>query len=340
MPHFSYEKLTLNLRNPFHLSYGTSDTRDAFILRLEGNAGLGEGTIPPYYRVDPVAMTALWDHLAKQPARLPDDHAEIAAWVGTDGPPAARCAVELALLDRIGRLRGLPLHALLGLPAPRPLATSFTISGEAETMAQQARQARHFSIIKLKLGSGDDVARVAAVRAALPDARLFVDANAGWSRAEALRLVNELNPFNLELIEQPVEKDDIEGMGLVQAATRIPVVADEAAQSLEQVERLAAAGVQGVNLKLMKLGGLLPAVAIANRARELGMRIMLGSMIETSIGATAMAHLIGLAEWLDLDSPLLIGNDPFDGLRYDAAGQVSLPDRPGIGAIARAHASL
>jgi len=162
-----------------------------------------------------------------------------------------------------------------------------------------------------------------------------VDANAGWTRAEALRLVDELAPYNLELIEQPVEKDDIEGMGLVQAATRIPVVADESAQSLEQVERLAAAGVQGVNLKLMKLGGLLPAVSVANRARALGMRIMLGSMIETSIGATAMAHLIGLAEWLDLDTPLLIANDPFDGLRYDSVGQVSLPDRSGIGAVPR-----
>lgn len=335
MPHFRCEKLTLHLRNPFHLSYGVSDTRDAFILRLTGGFGLGEGTIPPYYRVDPGAMLAAWERLAAQPQPLPDDPAEVSEWVGMDGPPAARCAVELALLDRIGRLRGLPLWALLGLPEPQPLATSFTISGEAEDLARQAREASRFQVIKLKLGSGDDVARVAAVRAARPDARLFVDANAGWSRAEALRLVEELAPFNLELIEQPVEKDDIEGMGMVQAATKIPVVADESAQSMQQVERLAAVGVQGINLKLMKLGGLSAATAIARFARQHGLRVMLGSMIETSVGATAMGHLIGLAEWLDLDSPLLISNDPFDGLRYDDSGHVSLPGRPGIGAVER-----
>lgn len=335
MTHFTTEKITLHLRNPFHLSYGVSDTRDAFILRLTDGSGIGEGTIPPYYRVDPGAMLAAWERLAQQAHQLPDDPAEIADWVGVEGPAAARCAVELALFDRIGRLRGLPLWALLGLPEPQPLATSFTISGAADELARQAQEASHFGIIKLKLGSGDDVARVAAARAARPDARLFVDANAGWSRAEALRLVEELAPFNLELIEQPVDKDDIDGMGMVQAATKIPVVADESAQSLAQVERLAAVGVQGVNLKLMKLGGLTTAIAVARFARQHGMRVMLGSMIETSVGATAMAHMIGLAEWLDLDSPLLISNDPFEGLRYDANGQITLPDRAGIGAVER-----
>ena len=124
-------------------------------------------------------------------------------------------------------------------------------------------------------------------------------------------------------------------MGYVQRHVPVPVVADESLQTLADVERLAAAGVRGVNLKLMKLGGLTPGLAVLRRARELGMGIMLGCMVETSIGATAMAHLMGLADWLDLDAPWLVADDPFDGLTYDETGRVHVPDRPGIGVVQR-----
>ncbi|NTU75404.1 MAG: dipeptide epimerase, partial [Anaerolineaceae bacterium] len=134
-----------------------------------------------------------------------------------------------------------------------------------------------------------------------------------------------------EMVEQPLEKHDHEGMGYVQKHTSIPVVADESVQTIEDVEKLAAAGVQGINLKLMKVGGLTPGLHMLRRARELGMRVMLGCMVETSLGTTAMAHLSGLAEWLDLDAPMLITNDPFDGLQYDQHAVVSVPERPGIG---------
>ena len=158
---------------------------------------------------------------------------------------------------------------------------------------------------------------MAAVRAARPDARLFVDANAGWAPADAVERIHALARFNLELVEQPVARDDIEGLGYVQARIPLPVVADESLRSEADLEAIAAAGVRAINLKLMKVGGLSPALRILRRARALGLRVMLGCMIETSIGATAMAHLAGLADWLDLDSPLLVANDPFDGLRYD-----------------------
>ena len=112
-------------------------------------------------------------------------------------------------------------------------------------------------------------------------------------------------------------------------------MADESCQSLADVEALAAAGVRGINLKLMKAGGLGPGVKMLRRACDLGMQVMLGCMIETSVGVTAMAHLAGLADWLDLDGPLLIANDPFDGIRYDEHGVIHLPDRPGIGVVPR-----
>lgn len=335
MTHFTFQKLVLEMRNPFRLSYGVSDTRDAYILRLADEAGLGEGSIPPYYRVDDSAMRATWQRLAEQQRPLPDAVEDIPAWVGDDGPAVARCAVDLALHDRIGRLRGLPLYQLLNLPQPPAMLTSFTVSGDPVTAAREAAEAAHFAIIKIKLGSGDDEAIVAAVRAARPDARLFIDANAGWTQEQALRLLPALERLGVELVEQPLAKDDIAGMGRVQAATRLPVVADEALQSAANLEQLAAVGVRGVNLKLMKLGGLAPALRIARRARELGLSIMLGSMIETSVGVTAMAHLAGLADWLDLDSPLLIANDPFQGIAYSLEGRVRVPDLPGIGAAPR-----
>jgi L-alanine-DL-glutamate epimerase-like enolase superfamily enzyme len=334
MSALSYELLVLNLRNPFRLSYGVSDTRNAYWIRLKDDEGWGEGTIPPYYHVQAGEMTRFWDQAAQNLKPFPDDPDEILAWIAPNGPAPARCALELALYDRIARRQGVPLYQLLGLPKPEPRPTSFTIAIDTpEAMAQMALQIKDYPVIKVKLGSDDDGARLAAIRTARPDARLRVDANAGWTREEAFRYIHELEPFQLEMIEQPLVKNDIEGLGIVQAATSIPIVADESVQTLQDVEQLAAAGVEGINLKIMKAGGLTPALKMLRRAVDLGMKVMLGCMIETSIGTTAMAHLAGQAEWFDLDAPMLITNDPFDGIRYDAHANFMIPDRPGIGAI-------
>jgi len=342
MTRLTWEPITLQLRNPFRISHGTSETRTAHWLRLSGllsaDEGWGEGTIPPYYGVTTESMAAYWAAAAGRAAPWPDDPAGIPAVVGQDGPDPARAALDLALHDRLGRLSGQPLHVLLGLPAPRPLPTSFTLGIDAPAaMAVAAAALTGGSVIKLKLGGADgqDVARVRAVRAARPDVTLYVDANAGWTPDEAIAAVGQMVNLGVTLVEQPVAKGDHAGMGRVQAHCPVPVVADESLQSIEDVDRLAAAGVRGINLKLMKVGGLAPGLAIVRRARELGLGIMLGCMVETSVGATAMAHLMGLADWLDLDAPWLIANDPFDGLTYDDAGRVHVPDRPGIGVIRR-----
>ena len=330
----TWEKLTLRLRNPFAVAYGTSDTRDAFWIRLPADEGWGEGTIPPYYRVDPSAMTQCWSKASEQQEPLPDAIEEIAAWIPADGPAPARCALELALLDRIGKRRGLPLYRLFDLPKPPALPTAFTLSIDTpEAMATMASQIADYPVIKIKLGSdaAGDEARVNAVREARSDARLYIDANAGWTVDEALANLRWLAKYNIELIEQPLPKDRHEEMGRVQRGTSIPVVGDESVQSMEDVEKLAAAGVKGINLKLMKVGGVIEGLRILRRAREHGMRIMLGCMIETSLGITAMAHLAGLADWVDLDAPLLISNDPFTGVVYDRHAGMTVPDRPGIG---------
>jgi L-alanine-DL-glutamate epimerase-like enolase superfamily enzyme len=159
-----------------------------------------------------------------------------------------------------------------------------------------------------------------------------VDANAGWTTIAAQEYLRRFAGYDLEMVEQPLHKDAIEEMGQLQSQTRFPLVADESVQTFADVIRLADAGVSGINVKLMKTGGILPALRIIRAARERGLRVMLGCMVETSLGVTAMAHLTGLADWVDLDAPMLIANDPFDGIRYESAN-VHLPDRPGIGAF-------
>lgn len=331
----TWEKITLRFHNPFHVAYGVSETRDAFWIRLANDEGWGEGTIPPYYRVDPTAMTDCWKLASESTKPFPDEIEQIAVWI-PDGPAPARSALELALLDRIGKKRKQPLYELLNLPKPAHPSSCFTIGiEEPATMAKQARQIADYPLIKLKLGSGDagDEARVAAVREARPDARLVIDANAGWTADDAIKHIKWLEKYKIELIEQPCAKDQHEAMGEVQKHTSIPVVADESVQSLEDVEKLANAGVAGINLKLMKLGGMLTAIKCLKLARDRKMKIMLGCMMETSVGTTAMSHLAGLADWIDLDAPLLVSNDPFDGIRFDKNAKITVPDRPGIGAI-------
>jgi L-alanine-DL-glutamate epimerase-like enolase superfamily enzyme len=331
----TWQPLTLHLRNPFRLSYGVTESRRSHWLRLADDAGWGEAAIPPYYGISDEAMVAFWAQAAVRQDPFPEDPAAIAAWVG-DGPAPARAAVDLALHDRLARRRGVPLHRLLGLPAPPPLPTSFTIAIAApDEMARLAAEAARYPILKLKLGSDDDAARLAAVRAARPDASLRVDANAGWSAAEAVARLRQIERYDLEMVEQPVAKHDIAGMGYVQARTDLPIVADESVQGMADLEALAEAGVRGINLKLMKVGGLAPGVNMLRRARELGLKVMLGCMIETSLGTTAAAHLAGLADWLDLDAPLLIADDPFAGLTYGEGARVSVPEGAGIGAVLR-----
>ncbi|HNT53744.1 MAG TPA: dipeptide epimerase [Anaerolineaceae bacterium] len=337
-PNLTWERIELKLRNPFRLSYGVTDTREAFWIRLADDAGWGEGTIAPYYKIDPQDMIATWEAAANKAEPFPNSVADIPEWVGKEGPVTARCAIDLALYDRIGKSQGVPLFRLLGVPRPRPMPTSFTIAIDTpEAMARMAADIKGFPMIKVKLGSEDDLARLAAIRAARPDAKIRVDANSGWTRDEALERIRALDRYELEMIEQPLPWDDIEGMGMLQKKTRVPIIADESVQTWEDVEKLGLAGVGGVNIKLMKVGGLTPSLRLVRRAREMGMKVMLGCMVETTLGTTAMAHLAGLADWLDLDAPMLISNDPFDGLKYDEKANVSLPDRPGIGVVLKSQ---
>lgn len=330
---FRWQPVTLTLKTPFRLSYGVTEQRTAWWLRLRDDLGWGEGTIPPYYGISTEAMEAYWQRNAQRNEPLPERIEAIRDWMDPDGPAPARAAVDLALHDYLSRRAGLPLYTALDCGKPSTISSSFTISvDEPEVMAVEAVQAASFPILKIKL-SGDalDLVRLRAIRQARPSAVIRVDANAGWTFEQAKTYLNELERLEVELLEQPLEVGEIAEMGILQSLTSIPIVADESVCTLQDVYALAQAGVRGVNIKLMKTGGLVPALEMIHLAKKHQMNVMLGCMIETSIGVTAAAHLSGLADWLDLDAGLLVTNDPFAGAHLDQEGALHLPEGPGCG---------
>ncbi|MGQ0536539.1 MAG: dipeptide epimerase [Methanobacteriota archaeon] len=250
--------------------------------------------------------------------------------------PAALAALEMALLDLEARARRVPVHRLLGVrPEARPTSTTVSL-GTPSAMAAEAAAyvAEGFRALKVKLGaaSGDDE-RIRAVRAAAPGVRLRVDANQAWSARRAVGILPLLARLEVELIEQPVRAADLRGLGDVTRATDIPVFADEAVLRHEDVERVASS-CSGINVKLMKCGGLLEALRMMKAARERDLRVMLGCNIESSLSITAASHLAGLADFVDLDGAYLTSNDPFVGARIEK-GEIQPPEDAGLGVSPR-----
>jgi L-alanine-DL-glutamate epimerase-like enolase superfamily enzyme len=326
-----WEPLTLDLKTTFRVAHGASDQRHNVLVYLDD--GVGEAAAVPYYGEtqqgiieylksvpdlgnDPFDMDAV---LAKRPA----------------GSRAARSAIDEALHDLWGKKLGQPLYKLFGLnPRHLPL-TTFTIAiDEPQVMAQQARESG-YPILKIKLGSDRDEEIVDAVCRAT-DAKLRVDANAGWSRERALQLIPRLAEYGLEFIEQPLAVDDVEGFFWLKEQLRarkvnIPIFADETAKTSHDVVKLAGA-IDGVVVKTMKSEGIREALRMIHTARAHDLQIMLSCMVESSVGVTAAAHLAPLCDYADLDGPLLIKNDPYRGLQYEGA-KFTLPDGPGLGLV-------
>ncbi len=282
-------------------------------------------------------MLNYWQKQSERTDPLPKTLDEIRDWLDPNGPAPARSAIDLALHDYLSRKQGVPLYAALGLTRPEPKTSSFTISVDTpQFMAAEALRVDKFPVIKLKFAGDDqDMERLEAVRAARPEAHLLVDANAGWSLNQAKNYLKILEKFDVELLEQPLGISEFREMGDLQALTSIPIFADESVRTLQDVKALQEAGVRGVNIKLMKVGGLTPALEMIRWAKDKNMKIMLGCMIETSIGLTTMAHLSGFADWLDLDASLLVTNDPFEGMLFDENATIHVPEKPGLGVSLR-----
>jgi len=242
-------------------------------------------------------------------------------------------AVSAALHDLAGKRLGAPLWRLWGLDPARAPLSSFTIGLDTpERVQAKVREAAPYPILKIKVGTPDDAAVLRAVRE-VTDKPLRVDANAGWTVSEALARLPLLEEMRVELIEQPVAPDDLEGLAAVHRASRIPIVADEACRTAADIPRLAGA-VDGINIKLAKCGSLREALRMVEVARAHGLSVMVGCMIETSLGITAAAHLTPLLDLADLDGAALLVKDPFAGATIDG-GRIVLPTGPGLGVTER-----
>ena len=336
------EVLRLPYADPFRIARAQPD--DGFATSVivtlrdaDGRIGFGEAAPEAYYGETPETVLAALE--TYRPLLAEGDAARFAAAapVLLNRNPAARAALETALLDLQAQAAGVPLHAALGADTAAAPPTDFSVGLDepaivAERVARAAR--RGFSVIKVKLGGEHDLATLRAVRDVF-DGTLRVDANAGWPALDhAVEMVEACAEHGVEYVEQPMPRHALRDLARLQSASPLPIVADESAETVDDIPNLAGV-VAGINIKLMKCGGPLEALEMIRAARDLGLRVMLGCMVETSVAITAMAHLAGLADWVDLDGNLLLRADPFAGVRVDAGGVLSVPERAGLGATRR-----
>jgi L-Ala-D/L-Glu epimerase len=344
--------LSVPLREPFVIASGRLvATRAALVhVTLEDShgrraTGLGESAaLPPVTREDqPELLQALALVAAglRGVALASEEDLDRLLTTRLPGGGVARAGLETAILDAAARLAGVPLYRALGGDHAALLTTDITLSiSEPERMAAAAT--RHaqagFTCFKVKVGRDwrADCASLRAVAAAVPGARFRLDANAGFTAAEALSLLDTalVDGLTIECYEQPCAAGDLAGMAEVAARSPVPVVADESFRGPADLDRLLAARAAGaVNLKLTKLGGPLAALALGRRARAAGLGLMAGAMVETRVGLLAMAHVVaalGGVDWVDLDTAFLLADDPFIGGWHTDGPHIRLTDEPGL----------
>jgi L-alanine-DL-glutamate epimerase-like enolase superfamily enzyme len=239
----------------------------------------------------------------------------------------------------VGKRLGLPVYRLWGLDAATAPQSSFTIAiAENHELEQRVREAREYPILKIKLGTDRDMEIVRIVRNAAPDKRLRVDANAAWTAKHAVSMSEFLSDQGVEMLEQPVAANDIEGLRFVRKRSKLPVFADESCLVATDIAKLAGA-VDGINIKLAKCGSLREALRMVHTARALDMQVMAGCMIESSLGISAIAQISPLLDAADFDGAALLSNDPFRGASI-AGGSIQLSDAPGLGASPAPSADL
>lgn len=328
--HVTIDTLELPLVHPFTIARGTEEVARTAVFRITWNGleALGETVPIPRYKESVESVIAFYrDH----PVRGEDPYL-LDELLGADIPPAARCGLDIALHDLIGKDCGKPLYQLFGLDPARTPVTSFTIGiGDPETTLQKVAEIGEHPVMKVKLGSGSvaqDVATIELIRSKYTGT-IRVDANEGWTAEEAVQALAELERFGIEFCEQPIKAGHPEQLRFIKERTRIPIVTDEDSLVAEDLPKLYGC-VDGINVKLVKTGGIRGAIKMIHTARALGMKIMLGCMVESQISATAAAHISPLVDWADIDGPFLTKEDPFAGITYER-GKIVLPGGAGLG---------
>jgi L-alanine-DL-glutamate epimerase-like enolase superfamily enzyme len=329
----SYWIYNLKFRHPFTISKGTKTHQPTFIVELEhfGIKGYGEACAIAYYNIP----------VDKMAADLESKKAFVEKFAFTDPErywhylhhlfpqnPFLVCALDIAAWDLYGKLRKKKLYELWNGDISKNPLTDYTIGIDSVEMMIKKMKEKPWPIYKIKVGTADDIVIVKALREST-DAVLRVDANAAWDLETAMKLIPQLKKLGVEFVEQPLAKDNWEGMKVLYKESVLPLYADEACVFESDVEKCKD-HFHGINIKLTKCSGITPALRMIKKARELELKIMIGCMNESTIGSAAIAHLLPFIDHVDMDGPLLLEEDVATGIGYDF-GKISYSDAPGLG---------
>ncbi|HEX8831011.1 MAG TPA: dipeptide epimerase [Longimicrobium sp.] len=343
----TFETLPLRTRHAFNIAREAAPAaRQSVWVRIEddGVEGWGEAPATPFYGETADTVSAILPRLSDALVRAAEgdvfalERIETALAHSIGRNPAARVAISAALHDLVGKKLGVPVWKLWGLdPAAAP-RSSFTIGIDSpEVMRKKVREAADYDILKIKVGTPRDREVLQMIRDEAPEKTLRVDANTAWTAKEAIRRIPMLEEFGVEFVEQPLAPGDIEGLRLVRRRSRLPIIADESCETAEDVARLVGA-VDGVNIKLAKCGSLREAIRIVHAARAHGMSVMIGCMVESTLGIAAAVPITPLVDYADLDGAALLADDPFFGPGLESDGRMRFSDDPGLG-VSRVSAS-
>lgn len=333
----SVDNLELPLVHPFKITRGEESVARTSVFRLRWGEREGLGEAAPIARYgESIDSIKAW--FAQHPPQGDDPFLIDELLHGI--PPAARCGLDIAIHDLIGKELDTPLYRLLGLDPAKTPVTSFTIgiADPQKTMQKVAEIAGH-PIIKVKLGLGSpkqEIEMIEMIRSAYTGT-IRIDANEGWTADSAVEILNELKKFDIEFCEQPIPAGHPGQLRYIRERVQIPIVTDEDSKNASDLPALYNC-VDGINIKLVKCGGIRGALEMVHTARALGLKIMLGCMVESAILSTAAAQLSPLVDWADIDGPFLTAHDPFAGVTYDG-GKLILNDGPGLGVRELANVS-
>ena len=312
----SYISYNLELKHPFAIAKFSRTSTPLLILKLryENVDGYGEASMVPYMGESYEGAVAFLNKVDWRRMVYPFDFQEIIAYLDSLAPghPAIKAAIDIALNDINGKIQQKPCYELYGADLRNMPVTSYTIGIDSpEVIKEKVADAEGFKVLKIKLGRDNDRELINTIRS-MTDLPLYVDANQGWAdRKKAIETIYWLHDQGVVLIEQPMDKNDLDGNAWLTGRSPIPILADEAVQRLADMDQLKGA-YHGINIKLMKSAGMYEAHQMILKARKFGMKVLIGCMSETSCATLAATALAPLCDWADLDGPWLTKNNPFD----------------------------
>lgn len=328
-----YKISNIPFKHPFTISKGTKTHQKAFLVEmgLRGIKGYGEAPAINYYNISVEKMKedleAKMYFFDKATFNIPERFWHYLYHIYPDNY-FLMCALDMAGWDLYGKMVGKPLYKIWNLSVDNNPVTDITIGIDSiEKMVEKLKETP-WPVYKIKLGTDEDVEIIRELRKH-SDAPFRIDANAAWKAEEALEKINVFKDLNIQFIEQPLAKDDWEGMRYLFDKSPLPLFADESC--VKEADVLKCRGhFHGINIKLTKCGGITPALRMIKEARRLGMKLMLGSMNESSIGTGAIAQLLPMVDFVDMDGPLLLDGDNGQGVTFDY-GKIIYTDLPGLG---------